>query len=44
MKYQTFTRSRKINSVKREIKRIGKKTARNYQGVEKKKLLFGKEG
>ncbi len=42
MKYKTFIRNKKIKSVKKEIKKIFKKIIKNYQRVEKEKLLFKK--
>ncbi len=44
MKYKTLTRSRKTKSIEREVRRIFKKITRDYQGIRRKKLLFGKEG
>jgi len=44
MKYKTFTRSRTIKSIKREVERIYKKTIKDDRKVRKKKLLFKKKG
>ena len=43
MKYKTFTKNRKINDIKREVKRTYKKITKNCQEVEKEKLLFRKK-
>ncbi len=44
MKYKTFTKSRKIKDIKKEVERIYKKITRNCWKVKKKKLLFKIEG
>ena len=44
MKYKTFTRSRKIKSIKREVRKIYRKTIGDNGGIRKKKLLFKAEG
>ncbi len=40
MKYKTFSRSKRIKDIKREVRRIYKKTISDYRGIKKKKLLF----
>jgi len=40
MKYKTFSRSRKIKSIKRKVERTYRKTIRNCKRVGKEKLLF----
>jgi len=40
MKYKTFSRSRRIKDIKREVERIYRKITGDCRGVRKKKLLF----
>ena len=40
MKYKTLTKSRKIKSIKREVRRTYKKITKDSRGVKKEKLLF----
>ncbi len=42
MKYKTLIRSRRIKSIKEEVKRTYRKITRDCQGFEKEKLLFEK--
>ena len=44
MKYKTFTKSRKIKDIKKEVERIYKKIIRDCQKVEKEELSFKIEG
>ncbi len=44
MKYKTFSRSRRIKSIEREVGRTYKKIIGNSEGVGKEKLLFRVEG
>ena len=40
MNHKTFTRSRKIKDIEREVRRTYKKIIEDCERVEKKKLLF----
>ena len=40
MKYKTFTRSRRIKDIEREVRRTYKKITEDCEGVGKEELLF----
>jgi len=44
MKYKTFTRSRRIKNIEREVRKTYRKIIEDCGGVRKEELLFRIEG